>query len=401
MTNTISQPLFLKEVNLSGYKSIDNVDITFQPGLNIIIGKNAAGKTNFLKFLSKNLSFDFDGLNNFSSSLFFKNGDDIIIKTSRNIDIHELFNQSNLSSKVESVLSISRKVVKDKKEKETSIIEKLVDNKIIFDCTFLCHGIPSDYMIVDKPYLFRVEKGRISNDVGKIFWDSNNPYFLKSIAIDIALNSFEIKEYSNDEIRKCFNNVFRKIEDLKYTLKKYSPIEDLRFSENYNIFIEDDKESFTLNNLFLEFKIKGNWLPYSNLSDGTKRLFYIISEVCEVETGHVRPSSNRTFYGIREISRIILIEEPELGIHPHQFHKLMEFLKEEAEKKQIIITTHSPQALDAIHQNELNRITIAYSTNSKEGTKLRHLNEAELSKADEYIKEDFLSDYWLYSDLEK
>ena len=150
------------------------------------------------------------------------------------------------------------------------------------------------------------------------------------------------------------------------------------------------------------FKIEGNWLPFSNLSDGTKRLFYIISEVFENdENPNIRPTNVDRYAGQTEISRIILIEEPELGIHPHQFHKLMEFLKIESERKQIIVTTHSPQALDSINQNELNRIIIAYSTNSKEGTKLRHLNENELIKANEYIKDDFLSDYWLYSDLEK
>ena len=143
-------------------------------------------------------------------------------------------------------------------------------------------------------------------------------------------------------------------------------------------------------------------MPFSSLSDGTKRLFYIISEVFENdENTHVRPTNIGKYEGQNQISRIILIEEPELGIHPHQFHKLMEFLKLEAQNKQIIITTHSPQALDAINSNELSRIVIAYSTSSKEGTKLRHLNENEIVKANEYIKEDFLSDYWLYSDLEK
>ena len=116
---------------------------------------------------------------------------------------------------------------------------------------------------------------------------------------------------------------------------------------------------------------------------------------------YIRTTSVDRYTGINFINRIIFIEEPELGIHPHQFHKLLEFLKEESENKQIIITTHSPQSLDVLNFNELDRIIIAYSTNIKEGTKLRHLNENEVLKANEYIKEDFLSDYWLYSDLEK
>jgi predicted ATP-dependent endonuclease of OLD family len=392
--------LYLEKVNLCGYKSIVSVDIEFQKGLNIIIGKNAAGKTNFLKFLGKSLSLDYNELDNFSSNLFFKNGKDISLKILGNTEIDEIFNSKRLNSKVDSILTINGKEVKDKKDKETTLKEKLIENNIIFDSTFLCHGLPSSYLIIDKPYSFKVEKNKLSSDVFNIFRKSETPHFLKCITIDITLGTYDLESFDVDSIKKNFNNIFKKIETLKNVLKLYSPIEDLRFSKNYNIFIEENKESFTLNNLFLEFKVEGNWLPFSNLSDGTKRLFYIISELSEYESKKLRPSSNGTYYHDWEVSRVVLIEEPELGIHPHQFHKLMEFLKEQSTRKQIIITTHSPQALDALDENEFNRIIIAFSTNSKDGTKLRHLTEHELIKASAYIKEDFLSDYWLYSDLE-
>ena len=42
--------MFLSNVKLSGYKSIDRINVNFVAGLNIIIGKNAVGKTNFLNF---------------------------------------------------------------------------------------------------------------------------------------------------------------------------------------------------------------------------------------------------------------------------------------------------------------------------------------------------------------
>ncbi|WP_406843140.1 AAA family ATPase [Flavobacterium soyae] len=400
--DTDSDSLYLRQANLCGYKSIVNVDIEFQKGLNIIIGKNAAGKTNFLKFLSKSLLLDYNELNNFSSNLFFKNGKDVSIKVSGNTEFDEIFNNKTLNSKVDSILTVNGKKIKDKGDKEATLKEKLIENNIVLDSTFLCHGLPSDYLIVDKPFSFNAEKKKLSSDVFNIFrGNSGNPYFLKCLAIDIVLEAYDLESFEIDNIHVKFNSVFKRIETLKNVLKLYSPIEDIRFSKNYNIFIEENKESFTLNNLFLEFKIEGNWLPFSNLSDGTKRLFYIISELSGYESKKIRPSNNGTYYPEWEISRIILIEEPELGIHPHQFHKLMEFLKEQAIQKQIIITTHSPQALDALDENEFNRIIIAFSTKSQEGTKLRHLTEEELIKANAYIKEDFLSDYWLYSDLEK
>lgn len=398
--------LYLKEVTLSGYKSINYVNIEFQKGLNIIIGKNAAGKTNFLKFLSKALKLKYDELNNFSSDLIFQNGKEVSFKSFRSIQIDELLKKTTLSSKVESILYINNKIIKDKKgSEETDIYDKFRQHKIIFDNTFLCHGLPKDYLIIDKPFSFIVDKkNKLSNDLYKIFSESSFPYFIRCITLDLVLEALQLNDndFELESIKKVFTNVLKKIEGINFVLNKYSPIENIRFSENFNIFLNEDKESFTLNNLFLEYKIDGNWLPFSNLSDGTKRLFYIISEVFENDKNkNIRSTSINRYSSQSEISRIILIEEPELGIHPHQFHKLMEFLKEESRNKQIIITTHSPQALDSIDNNEFNRIIIAYSTNPKEGTKLRHLNDEELIKANAYIQDEFLSDYWLYSDLEK
>lgn len=401
MTNSVNDSLYLKEVHLSGYKSIISVNLELQKGLNIIIGKNAAGKTNFLSFLNKCISLEFQDLNNFNSFLSFQNGRNITIETNKNIEIEDLFKNSNLNLKVDSILKISGKEVKDKKGKNTNISEKLIERNIYFDSTFLCHGIPGDYILINNPANWKFEKKKVSNDLSKIFRDANKPYFLRCFALDLVLAIYGIDELTEKNILSILNNFFSRFSTLSEILSKYSPIQDFRVSDNFNIFIDENKDSFSINNLFIEFKVDGQWLPFSNLSDGTKRLFYIISEIFDgYFNSDVRPTSSGFFVSEEEISRIILLEEPELGIHPHQFQKLMEFLQEESKKKQIIITTHSPQALDAVDEKELNRIIIAYSTHD-DGTKLRHLDKNELIKASDYIKEDFLSDYWLYSDLEK
>lgn len=392
--------LFLSEVGLSGYKSIKDVKVEFKRGLNIIIGKNAAGKTNFLKFLHKSLILDYKDLNSFSTGLNFNNGKSISINTEREIEIEDIFSQDN--SDIDIKFKISNKEIKDKKGQKISLSKKLSENNIVFDSTFLCHGVPKNYPVIDTPFSFRSDGKNVSNDLWKMIRSKNEPYFLRSFSIELVLILLKTEVSDIKGLKRNLRNLFSEFEKLKEVLKLYSPIDDIRFNDNYNLYVDEESNEVSINNVFIEFKIDGNWLPFSNLSDGTKRLFYIISEIHELEIlGAVRPATADGFYGLKEISRVVLIEEPELGIHPHQFHKLMAFLKEESTRKQIIISTHSPQALDNISQDELDRIIIAYSISNKEGTKLRHLNEAELFKAKEYIKEDFLSDYWLYSDLEK
>ena len=97
-------------------------------------------------------------------------------------------------------------------------------------------------------------------------------------------------------------------------------------------------------------------------------------------------------------NRIFLIEEPELGIHPHQLYSLMDFLKDQSRNSQIIITTHSPQSLDILTSEELNKIIISKKVNGK--TQFHKLNKDKVNLAKEYMKEINLSDYWLKSDLE-
>jgi predicted ATPase len=51
--------------------------------------------------------------------------------------------------------------------------------------------------------------------------------------------------------------------------------------------------------------------------------------------------------------RILLIEEPETGIHPRRIHEVLAFIRKIAEEKgvQVIMTTHSPLVLDEFAQD--------------------------------------------------
>lgn len=178
------------------------------------------------------------------------------------------------------------------------------------------------------------------------------------------------------------------MEELSKLLKKYSPIEEIRVDSSYTLDIDFESKVVSLRNLFLEFSIDGKWYSFNDLSDGTKRLFYIISEIFIIERVYNQ-----------NMATIVLIEEPELGVHPHQLHQLMQFLKDKSRNLQIVITTHSPQALDVLDMDELDAITIVSREKGK--TFFRKLTDEKKEKAKMYMAEiDSLSSYWLNSDLE-
>ena len=53
---------YITSVHLKGYKSIRDVSVTLNKGLNILIGANGSGKTNFLEFLDATFKNDYERL---------------------------------------------------------------------------------------------------------------------------------------------------------------------------------------------------------------------------------------------------------------------------------------------------------------------------------------------------
>jgi predicted ATP-dependent endonuclease of OLD family len=385
--------VYLNSVHLKGFKSIEDLTIDFKRGLNILIGKNGSGKSNFLEFI------DF--------IIRFNNKSKIPYKYAK----VEILSNDNHSFSIETERIVPSKFSKEDLQDLPEAIEKIsIDGNIEFDSlksddfkkrivfknkkvpykgnlafffnrlgygpifpTYIKYNIPSNLEVIDVPGTLKLD---IEDEYGE--WNSNTLSFVNNILWDIESMYFD-PDGINALTAHDFNNELQKQVSILANVRRFTNIEDLRFNSNINSYSID--KFVTIENIKLEFKVNGNWLPWSQLSDGTRRLFYTITEVT-VSTGQ------------------ILFEEPELGVHPHQFNLLMDFLKEQSEDKQIIISTHSPKALDHLSPEELDHILIAYYDLEK-GTQIRHLSDKEIKKAQNYMKEvGFFSDYWMLSDLE-
>lgn len=51
MSNNKENNAFIKHLHLKGFKSIVDLEVSLQNGLNVVIGANGSGKTNFVEFL--------------------------------------------------------------------------------------------------------------------------------------------------------------------------------------------------------------------------------------------------------------------------------------------------------------------------------------------------------------
>ena len=160
------------------------------------------------------------------------------------------------------------------------------------------------------------------------------------------------------------------------------------FSENVDEAAENKgfDGNIEFQNVRLLFKINDKWLAWNQLSDGTKRIYYVFSQLV---------------IGINQ-NLICILEEPELGIHPDQLFKLLAFIKANFQNRQIIITTHSPQVLNILNESQLDNIIITKYDNEKRTTVMHHISEETKQNAQAYMAEQgFLSDFWLHHDLEE
>ncbi len=368
-------PSYISRVRLKGYKSIIDTEVTFKPGLNIIIGANGSGKTNFVEFLRQVLHLK---INEISKKYevdveFVFNRHHCQYQLSYMISPPDNFNIS--TGKIDEKFIIDYKINFQRNNEYQPKIASQIEWRNLYPI-YILFGIPIQFNNIENLIEFEILPA------SAIFMDSPNP--------DLII-SWETKPPVTDGLNRFLREIFQnhvkldqETEEIpilfKTYLKRFTPIKDIRLAPNYNI-SRSHKGGLLVQYIKFEFLLNNQWLTWNQLSDGTKRIFYIITEV--------------TF-----ANNVILLEEPELGIHPHQLIRLMDFIKEQSETKQIILTTHSPEVLNALKMNELDQIIVARYDKEK-GTQMSHLSDDDMEHARSYMKDKlFLSDFWVMSGFE-
>lgn len=389
MSTSGSKRLYLENIHLTDYKSIEDLTVDFKNDLNIIIGKNAAGKSNLLQAVNESITFNNSSIRRFpfktmTAGFNTSEGENVRLEITKLKRTSLKTNDNEYDgSESSQILFINDSIVFNNLSKDNSSKEKEFRSiRAALNRIKIHYGNPIyiKYSIPDN-IGFITDAGRINipleePDMIEIPFDISVVYDCFFLFEDLVITgqiepSAINKEYLLDNI--LADDVFIN------NLNKFTPIKGFRLNENINIY--NDGKQIIIENLKFDFLIDGKWMPWSYLSDGTKRLFYLIAEVTE---------SN---------GRLVLIEEPELGVHPHQFDLLMHFLKEQSQYSQIIMSTHSPAALNHLKQDELDRVLIAYA--SEKGTQVKRMEPDQRETAIKYMNEvGSLSDYWLMSDLE-
>jgi predicted ATPase len=144
----------------------------------------------------------------------------------------------------------------------------------------------------------------------------------------------------------------------------------------------DEVEDFTTKvqggtvQLFIHERGLSRPVPALRLSDGTLHYLYLLVILC-----HPTPPP------------LMCIEEPELGLHPDILPTIAELLKEASERTQLIVTTHSDALVSALSDTPE---SILVCERDSEGT---HLQRLEREPLREWLEKYSLGELWRMGEI--
>lgn len=360
----------LKSLKVEGFKSIESMDKPIEFGeITILIGANGAGKSNFISFFTM-LNFlcsqslqDYIGKQGFAESLLFNGA-----KQTESIKAEIQFIDSDIKKdKYSFRLTYNREGTlffadeyleysnsESDKPQEISLPIGQPESGLKSDME---HGGKTSEVIYYSLSRLRVYQFHDTSETayirGRAYINDNT--YLRHNAGNLAAYLYLLKKKA--EWRNYYNRIISHIQ---------------RIYPQFDNFILEPEE---LNNQYLrlDYKEKDNDYRFGphQLSDGTIRFMALATLL--LQPPDKMPST-------------IILDEPELGLHPAAITDFADMVKIASKHCQIILATQSTRLLDEFQPE--NVIIVERGKNTK-STIFKKLNTSELS---EWLKEYSLSE---------
>jgi len=348
----------ITKLKIEGYKSIKQLDIRLRP-VNILLGSNGVGKSNFISIFSllRNIY-----QHNFQNYIKLKGGADSLLHFGKK---HTNFINIDICFGSES--SDVNRFMLSLEESQDSLFINNVSTSFYnggwHDNNFETNVLESRFSEIRERQAYYVNAYLQEFDVYH-FHDTGDKSPMKgkcNIEDNYKLN----RDGSNIAsflyfLQEKHPKYYKRIE---FTIKSIAP-----FFERFVLQPSRLNEEL----IQLEWKEKGFPEAYFNayhLSDGTLRF------IC-LATLLMQPNPPKT----------IIIDEPELGLHPVAINKLASLIRKVSAKSQVIIST---QSINLIDNFALEDIIVA--DRKDEGSSFKRLNSEELSQ---WLEEYTLGDMW-------
>lgn len=346
----------LRRVVIKGFKSIKECELDLK-SINVLIGANGAGKSNFIsifellgRVLAQELSY-YVKRKGINPILF--NGKETTDSIYSEFDYGSLIysfdlewtEQDSMFFREEQVIVEGKNILGEGGYNESHAITALRNARM--------HSVvPMDILIPN----WRVYQFHDTSPASRIKAENNiadNETFLHD-ASNLAAFLYRLKGNHSNEYQKILKAV-----------QRIAP-----FFKDFELKPKEENNE----QIVLRWKQKdydGIMTP-SQLSDGTLRFICLATLLLQPE--ELKPS-------------IIIIDEPELGLHPYAMTIFTELVKKTALKKQIIIATQSAELLDHFEPED-----VIVVDRTDEGSKFERLPANKLTA---WLEDDYsLGELW-------
>lgn len=347
----------LTRITIEGYKSIRKVDIKLR-NLNVLIGANGSGKSNFIGFFKFMNAIVEKQLESFIESqgggtdwfLYFgqKNTQSINIKLTFNKLIYELTLIPTISNRFQIKYESTEKNPEAFNDGEIRLVtwqEPSNESNLNSNC------ISHDNLVAKTWRIYHFHDTSSSSKI-KQPSNINSNEFLYSTGSNIAAYLYYLKLKEPKAYQLIVNSV-----------QRVAPF----FHDFY-------LEPLKLNSEMIRLKWKHkkdqeSIFDVHQLSDGTLRFICLATLLLQPDL----PST-------------ILLDEPELGLHPYAVHLLAGMIKSAAQRTQVIVATQSVTLANCFKPEDI--IVAEYKDNA---TELHRLKSEDLTS---WLEDYRIGDLW-------
>ena len=340
---------------LNGFKSIKNCDINLQ-NLNVLIGANGAGKSNFISFfhMIKNILDE-----NLQMYISKQGGPDAVLHFGRknteaiSAEIYFGFNGYKFA------------------------LEPTQDNKMVFSYEDFWWNLNGNRRINSGHFESTADAQKNKTEIYSYTVPAMKSWRVYHFH-DTGENA-AVKQLHNINDNEYIKTDGGNIAAFLYLLKEKYPKEYRRIVKTVKLaapFFEDfalRPNPFNNEKIELEWKEKESTVPFKAhyLSDGTLRFICMVTVLMQPD---------------EFMPETIIIDEPELGLHPYAINLIASIIRSVSAQRQIIIST---QSTDLLNGFEPENIIVTEFVNGE--TKLKRLERQPLQK---WLDDYTLGELW-------
>lgn len=336
--------MYLEKVRIKNFKAIKEIQLEFQPGVNLLIGDNGVGKTSILEAISVGLAGFLSGIKNVNTKNILQ--EDIRFHISKQGGASSAL-EYKIPVEIECVLQTTARPYKWTRSRALEDAKTKIDNRDICKYAQELTNDPEKVLPLlsfqSEVRVWQKKRGDFGTVLKKKLNDRRCGYIgcldysldikgIKEWCLKMELSAFQLeKKVAEYETFKML------VADVMQKMSGLAKRPEIYYSKQL-----DD----------IVYRNEGQEMPVSFLSAGYQSLLWMTMDLA-YRLALLNPDAGD---GIKEVPGIVLIDELDMHLHPKWQWNVLAALGETFPQIQFIVATHSPIIISSCKEEKMIQI---------------------------------------------